>query len=261
MLLLGRSALAIPAMSASLNSFDFSTLKRLPMALYWCLPERDIPRLRPLTSMFFTKLFDDLGGEANPYSNQSQQDGGQANVPVTILADEFANIGKVPNFDSVITLARSKNVALILGLQSYAQLKLRYGLDAAQVILDSCATKIVLHGLDYESAERISRTLGDQTQVIDRQSVSRRNMFEPQTVTSHQTEHGRRLLQANEIRQIGVDQMIVISGNRPPYGSTNTTGKKRPAPRRRRRWAKLARPRSACRRARRSRNCRRLTQH
>lgn len=202
--------------SAALTSFDFSVLKRMPAALYWCLPERDIPRLRPLTSMFFTKLFDDLGGEANPYSSQAQEESEPGNVPVTVLADEFANIGKVPNFDSVITLARSKNVALILGIQSLAQLDLRYGRDAARVILDSCATKIILHGLDYASAEHISRTLGDQTHVINRESVSRRDLFEPKTVTSHQTEHGRRLLQANEIRQIGADQMIVISGNRHP---------------------------------------------
>lgn len=202
--------------SASLTPFDFSVLKRLPTALYWCLPERDIPRLRPLTSMFFTKLFDDLGGEANPYSGQAQESSEQGNVPVTVLADEFANIGKVPNFDSVITLARSKNVALVLGIQSLAQLDLRYGREAARVILDSCATKIVLHGLDSDSAERISRTLGDQTHVINRRSVSRRSFLESPTVTSNQTEHGRRLLQANEIRQIGQDQMIVISGNRSP---------------------------------------------
>ena len=207
--------------SSSLTSFDFSVLKRMPAAIYWCLPERDIPRLRPLTSMFFTKLFDDLGGESNPYGGRGSDarhahKDEHGNVPVTVLADEFANIGKVPNFDSVITLARSKNVALILGIQSLAQLDLRYGHDAARVILDSCATKIILHGLDYASAEHVSRTLGDQTQVVDRKSVSRRDLFEPQTVTSHQTEHGRRLLQANEIRQIGADQMIVISGNRRP---------------------------------------------
>lgn len=199
--------------SSSQTSFDFSVLKRKPSAIYWCLPERDIPRLRPLTSMFFSKLFDDLGAESNPYKSNG---GEQNNVPVTILADEFANVGKVPNFDSVITLARSKNVAIILGIQSLAQLDLRYGRDAARVILDSCATKILLHGLDYTSAEHISRALGETTWVVDRQSVSQRNWTEPKTTTYHQTEHARRLLQADEIRRIDKTQMIVISGNHKP---------------------------------------------
>jgi len=38
--------------SASLAPPDFGRLRALPEALYWCVQEQDMVRLRPLSSLF-----------------------------------------------------------------------------------------------------------------------------------------------------------------------------------------------------------------
>lgn len=49
--------------SASLAAPDFGRLKTMPEALYWCVPEQDMVRLRPLSSLFFSLLLEQLAAE------------------------------------------------------------------------------------------------------------------------------------------------------------------------------------------------------
>jgi len=75
------------------------------------------------------------------------------------VLDEFANIGRIPHFPSTIAVARGRKLCLVLGVQAFAQLDGLYGRSGAETIRTHCATKVVLHGLDYDSAEQISRAL------------------------------------------------------------------------------------------------------
>src|SRR5262249_22065960 len=52
--------------SASLEPPDFGPLREKPSALYWCLREQDIVRLRPLTSVFFSLLLEQLANGEPP---------------------------------------------------------------------------------------------------------------------------------------------------------------------------------------------------
>jgi type IV secretion system protein VirD4 len=192
--------------SSSLLSPDFFSLRKIPTALYWCLPERDIQRLRPLTSLFFTLLISELSTGKEKES-----------IPVTLLLDEFANVGKIPNFESIISVARGRDISLFLGLQALSQLETIYGKPNSQTILTNCSTKVILHGLDAECSERISKSLGDTTYEGVRRARSwifgiLPNIRETITTGGNQ----RRLLTSDEVRQIGEDRAIVISGNKKP---------------------------------------------
>ena len=189
--------------SATLDPPDFAALRREPTALYWCLREADIARLRPLTALFFSLLLESLasGGE----------DG--EGVPVTMLLDEWGNAGTVPNFATTISLARGRGVSLWLGLQSLSQLDARYGKEDARIIVANCGTKIALSGLDLESAELVSRSLGEAT--VEGRSSSRHGTISP-TYGATESEHGRRLLTPDEVRRIPEDRAIVLVGNRRP---------------------------------------------
>lgn len=192
--------------SASLEAPKFGQLRQTPTAVYWCLREQDIARLRPLTSLFFTVLLEQIAGE--------EISEGENSIPVTAMLDEFANIGKIPDFETTISLARGRGVALWLGVQSLSQLNQTYGNHAAQTIMSNCATKVALHGLDYQTAEYVSKSLGEQT--ISHSSSSFNIGLGGGSVGSHAAKHRRPLLTPDEVMRIGENEAIARTSNKYP---------------------------------------------
>jgi type IV secretion system protein VirD4 len=188
--------------SAELSPPDFARLQQSPIAVYWVLHEQDVALLQHLSALFFTLLLEQLGRSRGP-------------VPVALFLDEFANLGPLPDFLTTIAVARGRGLALVLGVQSLAQLEGLYGRAGAATIRTNCATKVVLHGLDYESAEQVSRLLGERT--IQQEFRSRRPeapLVTSYTYAEHQT--SRRLLTADEVRRLGRDETLVIVSNLRP---------------------------------------------
>jgi type IV secretion system protein VirD4 len=192
--------------SANLEAPNFGKLRHTPTAVYWCLREQDIARLRPLTSLFFTVLLEQIAGETVA--------DGMDGVPINLMLDEFANIGKIPDFDVTISLARGRNVALWLGIQSLSQLNQTYGNHAAQTIMSNCATKIALHGLDYQTADYVSKMLGEKTVVHQRNSFG--IGFTGVSIGRNDAEHRRQLLTPDEVMRIGDDEAIARISNKYP---------------------------------------------
>jgi type IV secretion system protein VirD4 len=193
--------------SASIAAPEFALLRQNPAAIYWCINERDIARLRPLSAVFYSVLLEQICGI----------DDNIAMVPITLLLDEFANVGVIPNFETTISVVRGRGIALCLGIQSLSQLESRYGRTASQTILTNCGTKIALHGLDIETARYVSASLGDGTINADRTSTQRLfGVLPSPIVTVSDQHHGRPLLTADEVRRIKTDEAIVITGNHRP---------------------------------------------
>jgi type IV secretion system protein VirD4 len=180
--------------SAELTAPDFTILAQTPTAVYWVLHEQDVALLQPLSSIFFTLLLEQLGR-------------GKLETPILFLLDEFANLGVLPNFPTTISVARGRGIALVLGVQALSQLDGLYGHAGAETIRVNCATKIILHGLDYAGAADISRALGEQT--VQHQQRSSDNRWSEQQVR-------RPLLTADEVRRIGEDELVVLVSNRRP---------------------------------------------
>lgn len=190
---------------------DFGSLRRQPTAVYYCMREQDIKRLQSLTSLFFALVLEQLAAEEVRAETQS--------VPVTMLLDEFANLGKIPDFASTISLSRGRDIAIWIYLQEMSQLAARYGTDDAQTIMGTCSTKIALNGLDVRTAEYISRMLGDSTVVAYRESYNDGGgiLAGGHASTSYnRTEHKRPLLTPDEVMRIGENQALVRTGNRHP---------------------------------------------
>ena len=205
--------------SASLLPPDFGRLRAFPEALYWCVREADIAFLRPLSSLFFTLLLEQLAAEgtmnttdeakkvgeltSNTLKSNAQKSNAlksNAPVPVHLYLDEFANIGIIPHYETTISLARGRGLSIWHGIQSLSQLEACYGRANAQTILTNCATKIILHGLDVETADYVSRSLGEATAIVPRRAFQGRRfaIFSSSTSDSVQ-EHVRRLLTADEV--------------------------------------------------------------
>ncbi len=192
--------------SASLEAPNFGQLRRTPTAVYWCLREQDLARPRTLTSLFFTVLLEQIAGA------EVTED--ETAVPITAMLDEFANIGKIPDFEITQSLARGRGVALWLGIQSLSQLNQTYGNHAAQTIMSNCATKVALHGLDYQTAEYVSKSLGEQT--ISHSSSSFNIGLSGGSIGSHAAKHRRPLLTPDEVMRIGENEAIARTSNKYP---------------------------------------------
>ena len=88
--------------------------------------------------------------------------GGRLPVHVRCLLDEFANIGKIPNFEKLIATIRSREISASVILQSQSQLKAIYR-DNMDTIIGNMDTTLFLGGKEKTTLQEISSILGKET--------------------------------------------------------------------------------------------------
>lgn len=199
--------------SSSTKAFNFAELRHKPIQIYWCLKQSDVTELQPLTALFFNLAILQLIDESG-------------DVPVNFYFDEFANIGKLNNFEKDITLLRGQNIAVIAGLQSKSQLAAIYNRDNANTIIENFNNKIILPGLQADTAEDFAKMLGKYT--FEDIRTSRGTSSSPNSFfNSHSSNESyytseRQLLTADELRRLPQGNCILISTNiAPVYLETN----------------------------------------
>jgi type IV secretion system protein VirD4 len=200
--------------SSSTKVFDFSQIREHATGIYWILSETDVAVLKPLTSLFFNYMLWSI----------KQKDG----LPVTFYLDEFANVGNLGNFEVEITVLRGRNVSICAGIQSFSQLAKVYGHHAETIFRDNFLTKIYLHGLDAETAEKCSRSLGEFTHQEETISFSQSDTGKSETRSLSRNQ--RRLMTGDEIRRLAKDQFILVSGNNKPVILTKNYYSEPPRP-------------------------------
>ena len=86
-------------------------------------------------------------------------------VPVRFYFDDFAASTFIPDFDKIISVIRSRNIAVSVILQSISQLEHLYGSAASATILNGCDTMLYLGGQDVQTsnwvAQKANCPLGD----------------------------------------------------------------------------------------------------
>jgi type IV secretion system protein VirD4 len=186
--------------SSSKAVWDFSQLRETPVGIYWVLSETDVAVLKPLTSLFFTLILWAI----------KQKNG----LPITLYLDEMANVGKIPNLEVEITVLRGRDISIVAGLQSFAQLSSVYGHNAENIFRDNFLTKIFLHGLDAETNEKCSQSLGEYTfqEQVSSFSFSDNKRSETKSISRNQ----RRLMTGDEIRRLDKNKFILVHSNRKP---------------------------------------------
>ena len=190
------------------DEMELETLADERTVLYVILPAGN-KTYRVISSMFFSTLFTTLMTVAE------RRGGGKLPMLLSVVMDEFANLGKIPDFETYITLMRSYGVRLVPVIQGTQQLKQHYE-KAEDTIISNCAIYNYLGTQDKTTKEEVVKRLGKTTileenssrQVGGRQgggNVSDRGM-------------GRELLTFDELSVIGGDRSIVfIDGYRPIF--------------------------------------------
>lgn len=87
-----------------------------------------------------------------------------------IVLDELDSLGKISSLKAGLTKLRKYGVCCVCGIQTIAQLRGNYGKEDAQTLLSCMATKLVLPPGDNETADYMSKELGEQE--IERLQIS-----------------------------------------------------------------------------------------
>ena len=138
--------------------------------------------------------------------------GGRLPVHVRFLLDEFANIGKIPDFEKIISVIRSREISACIILQSKAQLKAIYK-DHAGTIVDNCDSMLFLGGKGEETIKELSAILGKET--IDVQYTTDTRGAQQSFSTNNQ-KTGKELMTPDEIAVMKGNKCIFqLRGVRP----------------------------------------------
>ena len=87
-------------------------------------------------------------------------------VPVRFILDDFATNTLIPNFDSIISVIRSRGISVSLIIQSLSQLEGLYGHAKSQTIINNCDTCLYLGGQDVQTASYIGTKLNKTVQTV-----------------------------------------------------------------------------------------------
>lgn len=124
------------------------------IALFAVVSDSD-PTFNFISAMMYSQMFNVLCNRALTVYH------GRLPVHVTCLFDEFAN-QKIPNWEHLVRVIRSRNISAHIVLQTYSQLKGMYK-DNAETIAGCCSSLLFLGGKEESSLKMVSTMLGKET--------------------------------------------------------------------------------------------------
>ena len=137
----------------SRNSINLGKIAEEKSAVYLVVPDEN-KTYHFVVSLFLEQLYEVLIKKAQVSENNTLKS------RMNFLIDEFANIPKLENMDSMITASRSRNIRFHLIIQSMKQLRHKYN-EYAEVICSNCNNWIYLYSKEYELLQEISRLCGE----------------------------------------------------------------------------------------------------
>jgi type IV secretion system protein VirD4 len=172
---------------------DIKTETKRPVVIFLIVPEHEIQYYSFLLNLFYTQIFNFCA-----FTSADTK-------PVFFLLDEFGNMGRLPNFETIITILRKRKCSISIILQDIKQLNAIYGQNNAEVIFGNCASKIFFSGLDLPMCQKIQEMLGKETVEHKDGDTGKRSL------------HGRYLMTADEIRRLPRSKIIYIFSNERPF--------------------------------------------
>ena len=139
----------------SMDEMDFDSIGTKRTVLFIIVSDTDTT-FNFIAAMMYSQLFNRLCDLAD------DKYGGRLPCHVRVLADEMANIGKIPNFDKLIATIRSREISVAIILQAKSQLKTMYK-EAASTIEGNCDSMLFLGGKEESTLKEMSELLGKET--------------------------------------------------------------------------------------------------
>ena len=165
-----------------------------PTALFMVTPDYDAT-FNIIVSIFIKQVYSDLARIA------SNIKGGKCQREVVFLLDEFGNMPTIEDF----TVCLGRNIRFNLVIQAYSQLEDKYG-EGWKTIDGNCGNTMYLLTADEDTAERVSKKLGEETIVTKSRTGQTISLSKSKT----ESVDSRRLMTATEVMALKEGEMIVL---------------------------------------------------
>ena len=139
----------------TVSDINFYELQEELSIIYIKIPIKDNP-VQSLTATFFDQLI-------NTHYKIGDMYGSKLKIPTIFLFDEFANIGKINEYDNTLSTCRGYEMSIITVIQDFAQLDNLYGDKIARTIISNHDTHLFLKTKDTQTAKYYEELAGDTT--------------------------------------------------------------------------------------------------
>ncbi len=191
----------ISAMTST-NTIEFADLVDKKSVLYFITPATN-DTYNFLMNIFFSQMLDRLYEYAD-------SKGGSLPTPLFLILDEFANIGRIPRFEQILSTCRSYRINISIILQSIDQLIAIYDEKVTENIMANCSTHLFLGSNAQKTLETFSKQLGEKT--ITRDNVSRSTDKDAHFSGRSYSDQimGRALMTPDELRRMDTNNCIIF---------------------------------------------------
>jgi type IV secretion system protein VirD4 len=138
---------------------------------------------------------------------------------VRFMLDEFANCGRIPDFEQIITVIRSRGMSAFVVVQAISQIKSLYK-ESAGTIIGACDSHLFLGSQEWETVEWFSKVLGKET--IDTTTSSTSKGTNSGSFSENRQRTGRELMTPDELLMLdGRKCVLKIRGVKPFLSNKN----------------------------------------
>lgn len=199
------------------DTLEMDTIGDRPTAFYIIIPTTN-STYNFLISLLYTQLFESL------YYRAQNVFSGSLPHHVVFFQDEFANVGKIPDFDKKIATFRSVNLSTCMIVQSPNQIETLYDKAAAD-IMDNVHQIVFIGsgGQGERSATKwMSNALGTKTIQAEQTSVHPSRTVDLFGIDGSTVEHSysatqRPLMTQDELYRLPPDRCIVMIKGQKPF--------------------------------------------
>lgn len=166
-----------------------------------------------LSSLFFSFLFIKL----TRFADLSPE--GRCPVPVNLVLDEFNNIGRIggapdgSDFCRSLSVIRSRDIRVMIAVQSLGQLQNRYPNNLWAEIIGNCDIQLMLGCTDDVTADYISDRSGDMSILVESTMSVKKTVTVAQVIPQYRETQGqgkRKLLTPDEVLRLPHEEMLAI---------------------------------------------------
>jgi type IV secretion system protein VirD4 len=189
------------------SDFNFMKFKIEPTTVFVGLTPDNIQRLKPLMGMFYQ--------QATAFMSQHLPTK-EEKYGVLFLMDEFPTVGKLEQFLAGIAYFRGYRVRLFLVVQDTEQLKGTYEDTGMNSFLSNSTYRITFAANNFQTAELISKLIGNQTVESTSGSKSKYLDINPSSGSISISQTQRALLLPQEVMTLDKTLQIILIEAMPP---------------------------------------------
>ncbi len=194
------------------NEIDLTAPGKRKCAYYIILSDQETS-MAFISSLFFSFLFIKLTRFAD------NSPGGHCPIPVNLVLDEFNNIGRIggapdgSDFARSLSVIRSRDIRVMLAVQSLGQLQNRYPNNLWAETIGNCDIQLMLGCTDDVTANYFSARSGDLSIQVESTMTTKQTVAVAQVIPQYRETqgHGRRkLLTPDEVLRLPHNEMLVL---------------------------------------------------